>query len=245
MNAYLIYHLGGIVSKEYRDSNLNSREIEEARNYFRFLGKGSQAYCGLNADDGRGCGKPLQRLEDEWIVLRKKRNLPLVRQKPLLIVNEKQGYGLHRFKDGKLEYCGNVNYYCYHCNRIEGKIKDDVKPDENSGYEIKKSKFVRPRFKKELELQVVRFGDVCKMAVVNKWSDEKYFCSQKLLENCINQLVDRKILIVDKDEWGFNCKYPLCNGDHIIHFEKHYQPIPALKDKDVADEEIRRENAIS
>ncbi len=239
MNAYLIYHLGGIVSE--RDSKLNEREIDEARSYLGFLANHSEPYCGLNRDnDGKGCNKTISNLYMEWVVKRNLEGKDLIRKKPLLVINEKTGYGLHRYKDGKLEYCGNINYYCNSCNKKDRREDSNVQVDAHAGYSNTKSRKVRPKFKEILEDHLIKFGDICEEGCVNKWSDTGMFdCAQKLLRESINQLMDHRILRVQKDEWGFECNYSLCNGWHLIHRETNNQPIPKMTDQQALDQELR------
>lgn len=217
---------------EDRDSHLNSIEIEEARCYLTFIAKGSEPFCGLNADDGKGCGKTVSKLTEDWIIKKKLKGDSLDRKHPFLVINEKSGFGLHRYKNKQMEYCGNINYYCYSCNQKEKRIDSNVQVDPHAGYSNTKSRKVRPKFKQVLLDQIIKFGDICEESCVNKWSDTDMFdCAQKLLRESINQLIDRRILRVKKDEWGFKCEYSMCSGFHLIHFEKHYQPLSKITDQ--------------
>ena len=225
---------------EDRDSHLNSLEIEEARCYLRFLTNGSEPYCGLNADIGKGCGKSLTKLIEEWIVKRKLKGESLERKHPFLVINEKSGYGLHRFIEKKLQYCGNINYYCYSCNQKEKRIESNVQVDPHAGYSNTKSRKVRPKFKQILIDHIIKFEDMCEEGCINKWSDSDMFdCAQKLLRESINQLIDHKLIRVKKDEWGFECNYSMCSGWHLIHYEKHYQPIPKKTDQQTLEQELK------
>lgn len=237
----MIYHIGGIVSEDdERQSKLNAKEIEEARCYFTFLAKGSEPYCGLNADNQKGCGKPVTKLYLDWVAKRNVEGKSIQRKKPVLEVNEKKGYGLHRFKEGKFEYCGNVNYYCNSCNRKELRDGSTVQVDAHAGYSNTKSRKVRPKFKETLLEHLIKFGDICEEGCVNRWSDTDMFdCAQKLLRESISQLMDHKIIRIKKDEWGFDCQYSQCSGMHLIHFEKQYQPIPKVTDQQKLDQELK------
>ena len=215
-------------------------EIEEARCYLTFLANGSEPYCGLNADIGKGCGKSLSKLIEEWTIKQNLKNKKIERKHPFLVINEKSGYGLDRYKEGILEYCGNVNYYCFSCNQKEKRIESNVQVDPHAGYSNTKSRKVRPTFKKLLIDTLIKFEETCEEAVINKWSDSNMFdCAQKLLRESINQLIDHKIFRVKKDEWGFYCDYSMCSGWHLIHFEKQYQPIPKVRDQTILDQELK------
>lgn len=231
------------MSDENRDSKLNTREIEEARVYLRFLSKGSEPFCGLNADDQKGCGKPITKLYLEWVAKRNLQGKDIIRKNPLLVVNEKKGYGLHRYRDGRFDYCGNVNYFCYSCNRKEKREDSTVQVDAHAGYSNTKSRKVRPKFKETLLEHLIKFGDICEEGCVNRWSDTDMFdCAQKLLRESVSQLLDHKIFRVKKDDWGFDCKYSMCSGMHLIHFEKNYQPVPKVTDQQTLDKELLRAN---
>lgn len=222
-----------------RETHLNAREIEEARNYLNYLTKGSEPYCGLNADFNNGCGKNITRLESEWVSMRNSKNKSLDRKRPFLVINEKKGYGLHRYLGNKmLEYCGNVNYYCYSCNRFENRRKSKIRVEEDATYSNKKSKSVRPKFKENLLKHLVRYGDICEEACVNKWSDsEEYDCAQQLLKSCVSQMIDKYIIRVLKSDYGFDCKYTLCSDYHLIHIKREHQPIPQETDEEFIQRE--------
>ncbi len=224
-----------------RDTHLNSREIEEARNFLTFLAKGSEPYCGLNADLMKGCGKNITVLKNEWISIRNSKNKSIERKRPYLVINEKHGFGLHRYVgNGKLEYCGNVNYYCYSCNKFEIRRESNIQVEATGSYSNKKSRKVRPKFKEELLNHLTNSGDICEEACVNKWSDTEMFdCAQKLLKECITQLMDSKILRVKKSEWGFDCQYSLCSDYHLIHIKKEHQPIPKETDEEFVERELK------
>lgn len=223
-----------------RTSKLNASEIEEARCYLRFLAKGSVPYCGLNSDDSKGCGKNITKLQDEWNIKQKFKKKESKRIKPFLVINEKKGYGLHRYKNGNLEYCGNTNYFCFSCNAIEKREGSNVIVDANAGYSNTKSRKVRPLFKEKLLEHLAKLGDICEEGCVNKWSDTGMFdCAQKLLRESIGQLIDHRVLRVNKLDYGFECEYSMCSGMHLVHAEKHYQPIPKMTDQEAIEQELK------
>lgn len=221
-----------------RSSNLNEREIDEARVYLRNLAdfQGVPIYCGLNADDGTGCKKVVKILEQEWIAERKRKNRSIERKQPFLVINEKRGNGLHTINriTKKISYCGNINYYCYSCNKIYKKrTVKIIDPDEP--YSNKKT-VVRTIFKNDLLDFLRKNKEICKNACINKWSN-KYDCAQSLLEKSLAQIDEIDILIVYSNDWGFDCHYPRCDGEHIITFEKKFQPIPKTSDEEFIDKE--------
>ena len=225
-----------------RSSNLNEREIDEARKFLDFLASTQKVpvYCGLNTDDNTGCKKVVQILEQEWITERRRKNKPIDRKQPYLVINEKRGKGIHSInkKSKQFRYCGNVNYYCYSCNRIYKKRPvQTVDPDEP--YSNKKT-VIRTIFKNEL-LGFLRINkEICKKACINKWSN-RYDCAQTLLEKALEQIDDIDVIIIDSLEWGIDCHYPRCDGDHIITFEKKFQPIPKMSDLEFVEQEEKIE----
>lgn len=225
-----------------QNSNLNSKQISEAKRFLHSLSP--IAYCGLNADGSKGCGRVESKIKQDWFdEQRRKGNPNPKRTKPFLIINEKQGRGLHRKLNGKFDYCGNICYYCYTCNAILDKgTKSLIVPDDEDTYTSRKSRAVRPKFKRELVNHLIKFKEICYMGCINKWSGlEDYDCSQETLRNAFNQILDVKVILVDKDEYGFDCNYPKCNSEHIIHANPKYQPLPIKSDKNAHDEELINE----
>ncbi len=223
-----------------RSSNLNQREIDEARCFLNSLAssQGIPPYCGLNADGNTGCKKIIRILEQEWIQSRKRSRKSTVRKQPYLVINEKRGKGLHTIDrlSKKINHYANVNYYCFSCNRINKK-KLVLVVDKDEPYSNKKTK-IRNIFKNDLLSYLRKEQEICKIACINKWSD-MYDCAQSLLEKSLAQIDDKDVIIVQKSDWGFDCHYPNCNGEHIITFDKIHQPLPIVTDLDVINEEIK------
>src|SRR3990167_2140644 len=196
-------------------SNLNSDQIEEAR---CFLSQIYGNFCGAGAEQGKGCGKTVEELEMLWKseYLRKNQKSPL-RKHPFLFINEKQGNGLHRIINNKMEYCGNVCYYCKSCNMIFDRRTGDIKPDERATFQARKSHEVRPKFKNALRDHLSKFGNICYKACINKWScSDEFKCSQDTLEEAFRQEFDRTLDLINIAEYGIECNYKMCTGEHII-----------------------------
>jgi hypothetical protein len=149
------------------------------------------------------------------------------RSMPTLEINEKIGYGLHQIQKEFIEPIGevdtiipygNINYFCHGCNRIfERKHGDTI--DNSSTTQFKKSHTVRHKFKNELKDALATRTELCYKATINKWSGRSdYNCSQDLLENAFDQELDRSLELFDIGEYGMQCKYPKCNGQHIKLF---------------------------
>ncbi len=232
---------------ENRDSKLNAKEIEEARCFLTFLAKRSEPYCGQNTDESKkGCGKPISRLYLEWVAKRNLEGRDLIRKHPLLVINEKKGFGLHRYRNGNFDYCGNINFFCYSCNQKEKREYSNIKTEKSDGYSNIKSRKVRPAFKEKLKDHLVKHGDICEEACVNKWSNSEDFdCAQKLLKECISQMMDTEINQIKILDYGIECHYSLCNGFHLIHADPKYQPLPKMTDEEFAQKELQEQNKLN
>ena len=194
-------------------SNLNAGQIEEGRCFLSYIGN----VCGANCDHGEGCHRNVDELKTLWEAefIQKKQPIP-IRKQPFLFVNEKKGYGLHRYLDGKFQYCGNINYFCKSCNMLYNRRVGDLTPEKKS-FETIKSHEVRPKFKNELASFLGKYVDICKKACINKWSGrEDYNCSQQLLYNALDQELGKIFDLIDKYEYGIKCNYIKCDGQHII-----------------------------
>lgn len=213
-------------------SCLNQIQINSARD---FLSTTYGIFCGSGSDDQKGCNKTPKELEILWSAkfLERGEKVPQ-RKKPYLLVNEKNGYGLHRLHNGEVEYFGNVCYYCYSCNQLYD--TNSKVTAESKNYESKKSKEVRPVFPEDLKNHLSKFGDICMKGCVNKWSRlDRFSCSQQLLNNIIDQMIDIDIELVDRQEFGLECMYSKCNGEHIILLGR--PPIPKKNDYQVMKNE--------
>lgn len=215
-----------------QNSCLNQTQIQQARDY---LSNTHGLHCGSGADDSKGCNKTPKQLEIIWSAKFLEKGLVVPeRKKPYLLINEKNGYGLHREVNEEIEYFGNVCYYCFSCNQLyDTNCKTTA---ESKNYESKKSKEVRPVFPEELKNHLAKFGDICMKGCVNKWSRlDKYSCSQQLLNNIIDQMIEIDIELVDRTEFGLECGYSKCNGEHIILYGK--PPMPKKTDYQAMQEE--------
>lgn len=244
-----------------QSTNLNNREIEESR---CFISKVKGLFCGANADSGKGCGKTVNDLKTIWeadLIKQKKKpckcefvHIPtstnqrqpnkcpeckgVIRIQPFLFVNEKQGNGLHRYIDEVFEYCGNVCFYCKSCNMIYDRKHGDIKPGEKATYQARKSHEVRPKFVNTLEDYLAPNMHICFKDCINRWSGMEMFkCSQETLENAFWQFYDVKFSLIDALEYGINCEYRKCDGNHIIL--KGHPPIVKKRDIDAFKEESR------
>ena len=198
-----------------QSSNLNSVQIEEARAYLSSIGN----FCGANSDGNIGCHKTVEALETLWKASVIQRNIPIPeRIHPFLVVNEKQGRGLHRLVNGVREYCGNVNYFCKSCNMVYNRRTiSDIKPDEKSTYQSRKSHEVRPKFRTKIKRHLMTHTHACYAEIMNKWSGDPDFKStQETLENAYKQEFDVTLDEIDIAEYGIECEYKKCNGTHII-----------------------------
>ena len=226
-----------VITLGNQHSCLNSNQIKQSQEY---LNTTFGLFCGAGADNNKGCGMTPKELEIIWSkkFLDEREKIP-VRKKPYLIINEKNGYGLHRLVDGETQYFGNICYYCYSCNQLydkNNKTKAESNNYELSNYESKKSKEVRPVFPDNLKNHLSKFGDICYKACVNKWSRlDIYSCSQQLLNNILDQMIDVDIELIDKNDFGLECYYSKCNGQHIILLGKY--PIPNKSDYDTMMQE--------
>ena len=235
-------------------TTLNQRQIEEVRCYLSFIGN----YCGANADDNKGCGKSVAELKTlynaELIKNGKKicqcsnsntnpkKRIPakcpdckgIIRTHPFLLINEKNGNGIHRvlvFEDSSeiYELYGNVCYYCKSCNMKFDRRKGDIKPSESATFHARKSHDIRPKFKNEMLDFLSKYREICYKAMINKWSGrDDYKCSQDLLESAFDQELDRTISLIEISEFKIKCNYPKCNGYHVILYGE--DPIKIVSD---------------
>lgn len=198
-----------------QNSKLNSNQIQEAR---CFLSQLHGRFCGAGTDNGEGCGKSVDDLELIWKAgfITRNEKIP-ERVHPFLVINEKNGYGLHRYLDGKFDYCGNVNYFCKSCNMIYNRRSGRVQQGETTTYQSRTSNKIRPKFKNELRDTLAKSEHVCYKACINKWSGrDDYACSQELLENAFDQEYDVVFDLIDTEQHKIKCGYKKCNGQHIV-----------------------------
>lgn len=243
-----------IVIEGNQNSNLNSRQQNEARSFFASKLNGREFFCGLNSDFNKGCNKSITELLTIWEAkqiskgkkickcgwqqlrlehgntngnISKPKICPeckgVRRIEPILLVNEKSGNGLDRIVDNAEEKFGNVCLYCKSCQMIWDRRQDqsDLTPKqkENAEYTTIKSKAVRPNLPYDLKDVLSKENHICYEVVVNHWTtDPKYKCSQKLIQQVIKAWQGKAngFSIVNKDVYGFNCDYDICNGDHIV-----------------------------
>jgi len=233
-------------------TTLNQKQIEEARCYLSFIGN----YCGANADDVKGCSKTVAELETlykaELIKIGKKicqcnskadhRRIHAkcsnckgaIRTHPFLLINEKNGNGLHRmitFADTSevYELYGNVCYYCKSCNMKYDRRKGDIKSSESATFQARKSHTIRPKFKNEMLDFLAKYKEICYKAMINKWSGrDDYRCSQDLLESAFDQELDKTVTLIEISEFGIKCDYPKCNGYHVTLYDE--DPIHVVRD---------------
>ena len=163
------------------------------------------------------------------------------RKHPFLVVNEKYGYGLHRFLDEKFDYGGNVNYFCKSCNMIFNRRSGSISTNETTTFQSRKSHSIRPKFKNELRDVLAKTEHICYKAIINKWSGrDDYNCSQELLENAFDQEFDTVFDLIDVSQFDLDCKYPKCNGNHICL--KGIPPTKKQSDFDAFSKEQSEDN---
>lgn len=218
------------------NTRLNSIMIEEARCYLSFIGN----FCGSNSDNNRGCLKTADELLILWKGKIRRQGFKICecnsndpdleikhtyrcmvcdgtkRIQPTLTVNEKKGFGLHRTINGKFELYGNVCYYCKSCQMLFDRRSGDEQHGKITWHSIK-SHQIRPKFKNELTEFLSKNTEICYKFCINTWSGrEDYKCSQDLLENSFDQEFGITFDLIDAVEYGIDCSYKKCNGNHII-----------------------------
>jgi len=242
-----------IIVEGCQKSNLNSKQQSEARCFFSSLLNDREYFCGLNSDDYKGCRKTITELITLWEAnqikngkkicvcgweqlgsehkTKKPKTCPqckgVRRIEPMLFINEKSGYGLHRTKinEGDEDYdaFGNVCLYCKSCQMIWDRRQNqsDLTSAEKdtAEYTTRKSKAVRSNLPNDMKDILAKEKHLCYEVVVNHWTtNPKYNCSQKLIQQVIKAWQGKAVgfVIVNKDVYGFECDSDICNDDHIV-----------------------------
>jgi len=170
------------------------------------------------------CQKTILELEITWKATQHLRGKSTERKRPYLTIQEKNGRGLDSIDSitSELILFGNIDWACYSCQQKFYTVNDAILPDSKSSYQARKGKPVRRQFKIRLSGHLAKHGDLCYKAIINKWSGETvYDCSQDLLESAFDTYLNVIWIFIDVD-----CKYPKCNGKHVILMDK---PVPQKK----------------
>jgi len=213
-----------------RASPLNQDEIIESR-----------CFCQISSilKHGKVCCQHCLKTREELLEIFKAKRIlqgytkpeDLIPKSSLLVINEKNGRGLHSFdnRTGKKILYGNIEYACRSCNKIYYLRKSDITGEQykTAGYTAIKSQRVRNKFKNKCLNTFAKLTessglDLCHNNIIEKYSSSGICnCDQGTLEKAYRQ--ERGIMWYEFKLEDFPEQYPEgicdqldCDGTHFV-----------------------------